>query len=87
MAKPRTTHSENRKEVYKFWLRFFEKVTVLVLAVVILPSFIGQLQYYPALVIVWTSFIVVLIAAMIFPSRKLWYLPKDKQKSSEEKNS
>ena len=52
MAKPRTTHSENRKEVYKFWLGFFEKVIVLVFAVVILPTFIGQLQYYPALVIV-----------------------------------
>ncbi|MGH7455623.1 MAG: hypothetical protein ACRENG_29985 [bacterium] len=86
MAKPRTTHPENRKEVYKFWLGFFEKITVLVFAVVILPTFIGQLQYYPALVVVWTSLIVVLIAAMIFLSRKLWYLPKDKQKSSEEKN-
>jgi len=59
----------------------------LVFAVVILPTFIGQLQYYPALVIVWMGFIVVLIAAMIFLSRELWYLPKDKQKPNEEKNS
>jgi L-asparagine transporter-like permease len=86
MAKARVSHSENRKEVYKFWLGFFEKVAVLVFAVVILPTFIGQLQYYPALVIIWISFIFALVAAMIYLSRKQWYLPKDKQKSSEEKN-
>ena len=87
MAKRRISHPENRKDAYKFWLGFFEKITVLVFAVVIMPTFIGQLKYSPALVSVWTGVILLLIAAMIYLSRRLWYLPKDKQKSSEEKSA
>jgi len=57
----------------------------LVFAVVILPTFIGQLQYCPALVVVWTNFIFVLLAAMIYLSRMLWYLPKDKKNQARRK--
>jgi len=76
MAKPRISQPENQKDVYKFWLGLFEKVTVLVVSVVIIPSFIGALKYSSSLVAVWTGVILVLLTIMILLSRSFWYLPK-----------
>ncbi len=49
------SHPDNQKEVYKFWLGFFEKVTVLIVAAVIFPSIVGQLKFPVTLTIGWTA--------------------------------
>lgn len=49
------SHPENQKEVYKFWLGFFEKITVLIFAVVIVPSVFGQFKYPLTLIIGWSG--------------------------------
>lgn len=88
MSQPRKSYAENRKEVYKFWLGFFEKVTLIVVTVAIIPFMVGQLSYVFAVLAILVSFIFVLIIAMAYLSRKIWYLPKDdsKSKSREAKN-
>jgi len=40
-----TSHPEKQEKVYEFWLGFFEKITVLLFAVVIIPRVVGQLNY------------------------------------------
>lgn len=85
MDKVRVSHPENRKEVYKFWLGFFEKVAVLVFAVVIIPSVIGQLKYPSSLVGLWSGVIFIFLAVMIWLSRNLWYLPKDEKSADRDK--
>ena len=71
---------ENQREVYRFWLGFFEKLALLLGGVVFLPQVTGQIKYALALLILTTGIILVVIAIMIYLSRKLWYLPKDSKK-------
>lgn len=85
MEKRRTSYPENRKEVYKFWLGFVEKIAVLVSAVIIIPRMIGQLNYSFALVIIWMIVFFVLCSVMMFLSLRIWYLPKEGKQ--EEKKS
>ena len=84
MAKSRKSQPENQKDVYKFWLGFFEKVAVLVFAVVIIPTVIGQLKYPPSLVVVWSGVILIFLTVMIWLSRNLWYLPKGDDKAAQD---
>lgn len=80
MAKPRISHPENRKEVYKFWLGVFEKIALILVTVVILPYIIGQLQYPPLVLILSMAVILFLFVVMLFIGRKIWYLPKEEKK-------
>jgi len=48
MKIPVTSHPEKQEKVYEFWLGFFEKITVLLFAVVIIPRVVGQLNYNPS---------------------------------------
>lgn len=70
------SHPENQKEVYKFWLGFFEKITVLIFAVVIVPSVIGQFKYPLTLIIGWSGVVMVLFIIMLLLSFSIWHLPK-----------
>jgi hypothetical protein len=72
----RKSYPENRKEVYKFWLGFSEKVTLVVLTVVIIPRVIGQLKYSVALLIWAFLLVLILISMMTLISLRLWYLKK-----------
>jgi hypothetical protein len=87
MAKSNRSYPENQKEVYKFWLGFFEKVAVLIFAVAIIPTVIGQLKYPPFLVVVWSGVIFIFLIVMIWLSRNLWYLPKGDDKTAQEKTA
>jgi len=79
MEKSGQSFYENQKDVYKFWLGFFEKAALLVAGVVFLPQITGQLQYSSGLLILAVIIILVFVAIMINISWKLWYLPKDKK--------
>ncbi|RMD90099.1 MAG: hypothetical protein D6813_09600, partial [Calditrichaeota bacterium] len=46
--------SENKKDVYKFWLGFFEKLILLLLATIFMPLIIGQFEL-PAKIVVLIS--------------------------------
>jgi hypothetical protein len=83
MAQPRKSYAENRKEVYKFWLGLLEKAMLVVVTVAVLPYMVGQLDYAVIVLLALTSLIVIFFFAMIYLSRKLWYLPKDTQKSKD----
>lgn len=80
MVQPRKSYAENRKEVYKFWLGFFEKRVLVLTGVVLLPQITGQLQYSLALLIGALVGILILVGVMLTLSRKLWYLSKDNVK-------
>jgi len=80
MEKDVQSFYENQKEVYKFWLGFLEKIALLFGGVVLLPQITGQLQYSLALMILAMIIIIAFVAAMLYLSRKLWYLPKDQKK-------
>jgi hypothetical protein len=86
MAKQRTSHPENRRDVYKFWLGFFEKATLVLVTVVIIPRFTGQLNYSIEVSIWSTTIFLVLLAVMIYLSFRLWYMPKDEKKQREKKS-
>ncbi|MGH7496227.1 MAG: hypothetical protein ACREOO_28065 [bacterium] len=81
MTQSSVSQSENQKEVYKFWLGFFEKVAIVIITVAIIPYMAGQLNYVPGVLMVWTSFFLVLAFIMGYLSRKLWYLPKNSRKA------
>ncbi|MGH7598710.1 MAG: hypothetical protein ACREOI_20335 [bacterium] len=83
MAKPRISYPENRKEVYRFWLGFFEKTTLILITVVVVPLVIGQLKYSNGLLILTTIIVLAFITVMIYLSRRLWYLPKPAKKTEE----
>ena len=83
MAKLRTSYPEHRKEVYKFWLGFFEKITLVLVTVVVVPLVIGQLKYSNGLLILTTIIALAFITVMIYLSRRLWYLPKPAKKPEE----
>lgn len=70
------SHPENQKEVYKFWLGFFEKITVLIFAAVIVPSVIGQFKYPLTLIIGWSGVVLILLVAMLLLSNEIWHLSK-----------
>lgn len=78
MAQPRRSYAENRKEVYKFWLGFLEKFVLVLIGVVLLPQITGELQYAPALLLSAGAGILVVIGFMLYLSRILWYLKKDR---------
>ncbi len=80
MAKENRSLPENRKEVFKFWLGFFEKIAVLISAVAIIPRVLGQLDYPKLFVLIWTFIICFLLSMMIFLSYRLWYLPQQNVK-------
>jgi len=80
MEKRRMSYPENRKEVYKFWLGFVEKIAVLISAVIIIPRVVGQLNYSFALVLIWLFVFFLLCSVMMFLSLRIWYLPKDVNK-------
>lgn len=73
------SHPENQKEVYKFWLGFFEKITVLIVAAVIVPSIVGQLSFPFTLAIGWTGVVLVLLVIMSLLSYSIWHLPKTRE--------
>lgn len=73
------SHPENQKEVYKFWLGFFEKITVLIFAAVIVPSVIGQFKYPLTLIIGWSGVVMVLFIIMLLLSFSIWHLPKTRE--------
>ncbi len=84
MAKPRASYPENRKEVYKFWLGFFEKLNIVLVTVVIIPRVLGQLNY-SLQALTWAIILfLVLLAIKIYLGRRVWYLPKDDQKTKGE---
>jgi len=85
MKIPATSHPEKQEKVYEFWLGFFEKITVLLFAVVIIPRVVGQLNYNPSWLFLWASVIFGVLSVMIWLTRKLWYLPKEK--NNEEKKT
>lgn len=78
------SHPDNQKEVYKFWLGFFEKITVLIFAAVIVPSVIGQFKYPLTLIIGWSGVVLVLFVILSLLSYSIWHLPKadDRKESS-----
>jgi len=78
MGQPRKSYAENRKEVYKFWLGFLEKLELVLIGVVLLPQITGALQYSPILLIWAGGSILVVVAIMLYLSRILWYLKKDR---------
>jgi len=75
------SHPDNQKEVYKFWLGFFEKVTVLIVAAVILPGIVGQLSFQFTLAAGWVGVVLVLLVIMPWLSFSLWHLPKAEDNS------
>ncbi len=79
MEKSRVSYPENQKEVYKFWLGFLEKVTIVLVTVVIIPRVIGQLKYSAALLILISIVILLLLGTKTFLSRRLWYLSKNEK--------
>ncbi len=81
--KTATSHPEKQEKVYEFWLGFFEKITVLLFAVVIIPRVVGQLNYKPSWLLLWATVILGLLSVMSWLSRKLWYLPKEKSNNQE----
>ncbi len=83
MVQSRMSYPTNRKEVYKFWLGFVEKLTLVIITVAILPNMSGQLNYGFRLLVVWASAIFILAGSMAYLSRRLWYLPKDNDKLQE----
>ena len=85
MEKRRTSYPENRKEVYKFWLGFFEKATIVLVTVVVVPLVIGQLKYSAILVVLTLAIILAFVALMLYLSQKIWYLPKDTGKLEKQK--
>lgn len=86
MAKPAKSHPEKQEKVFQFWLGFFEKITVLLFAVVIIPRVVGQLNYDPSWLFWWAGVIFALLSVMIWLTRKLWYLPKVKNNDEEKKS-
>lgn len=83
MEMRRTSYPENRKEVYKFWLGFIEKLFLVLGTVVIIPRIFGQLKY-PVLSLVWVSAVIfVLLAIMSIISHRLWYLEKESKQIKE----
>ncbi len=77
MAKSRKSYFEKQEQVYKFWLGFFEKFTILVFAAAIIPRVVGALAFPSSLLLVWAVIIIALISVMMYLSHRLWYLPKN----------
>jgi hypothetical protein len=76
MELQRVSLPENRKEVYRFWLGFLEKATVVLFTIVVVPLVIGQLEYSTLLLLLTTVVILVFMTSMLYLSQKIWYLPK-----------
>jgi len=80
MAKSSKSYPDNQKDVYKFWLGFFEKVTLILVTVVILPRIVGQIKYPPLVLVIAIAIILIFCAAMLILGRRIWYLPKEDKK-------
>jgi len=61
LDKVREFEATSRREAYKFWLGFFEKLFLLLFATIVIPFSIGQSNVPIAIAIVW-----VLLCAGLF---------------------
>ena len=90
MAKRRKSYFEKQEQVYKFWLGFFEKLTVLVFAAAIIPRVVGSLAFPSTLLLAWAVIIIALISVMMYLSRRPGIFPKTIMKrrpNHDERNS
>ncbi len=65
---------ENKREVYKFWLGFLEKVFLLAFASLFIPMFSGKLDLSTKAIILWLVICFLLFVAMFDISLRLWKL-------------
>jgi hypothetical protein len=63
--------AESRREIYKFWLGFLEKVILLVLATIVIPASIARTEIPFTIRIAWLSLGVVLFIVSLVLSVKL----------------
>ncbi len=65
---------ENKRDFYKFWLGFVEKIIIVLLVSILVPLFIGQVEISFLATFIWGVIFFVLIIATVIVSLKLWKL-------------
>ena len=65
---------ENKREVYKFWLGFFEKLFLVFIVSIITPFVVGQLEVPFIVFFSWTFLGLILVVLIAFLSWKFWSL-------------
>ncbi len=65
---------ENKREVYKFWLGFFEKLFLVFVVSIIIPFGVGQLEVPFIVFFSWTLLGLILLVLIAFLSWKFWSL-------------
>jgi len=65
---------ENKPEVYKFWLGFFEKLFLVFVVSIIIPFVVGQLEVPFIVFFSWTFLGLILLVLIAFLSWKFWSL-------------
>lgn len=74
LDKAREFEATSRREAYKFWLGFCEKIVLLMLATIIIPWSIGQSEISREIRLWWVLFCAGLVAGIIVVSIKLYKL-------------
>lgn len=72
--KTREFEAESRREAYKFWLGFFEKLFLLLFATTVIPFFIEKTQVPLAFRLVWASICLGLFVGILIFAVKLFRL-------------